>query len=155
MVVGGREDRALADKVFLEQVRAIVKSIDPKAEPILGDAAKGEAVKNRFVATHITPNKSLVIAFVVANRPITAEQMRAIGQGGDERVLVLQEFKPEEGQTTLADPFAFTTMKQRMRYKLTKDVTTEEVKLPEPAAAPATDSGAGTTAPAPANAPAK
>lgn len=147
VVIGGREDRSLADKVFLEQVRAIVKSIDPKAEPILGDAARGDAVKNRFVATHITPNKSLVIAFIVANRPITAEQMRAIGQGGEERVLVRQEFKPEEGQTSLADPFVFATMKQRMRYKLTREMKTEEVKLPEAASPPATGSGAGSAAP--------
>ena len=146
VVIEGREDRALADKLFLDQVRAIVKSIDPKAEPILGDAAKGDAVKNRFVATHITPNKSLVLAFVVANRPITAEQMRAIGQGGDERVLVLQEFKPEDGQTSLADPFTFATMKQRMRYKLTKEV--ETVKIPEPSATTTPENGTAPTAPA-------
>lgn len=155
VLVGGREDRTLADKTFLEQVRTVVKTIDPKAEPILGDAAKGESVKNRFVVADITPNKSIVIAFVVANRPITEEQMRAIGQGGQERVLVLQEFQPEEGTTELNNPFKFDTMKQRMRYKLTKDLKTEEVKVPgatQPASATPEKDAAAT---APASTPAK
>ena len=66
--------------------------------------------------------------------------MRVIGQGGEERVLVLQEFKPEEGAAKVTDPFDFTTMKQRMRYKMTKEVKVEEVAIPATApTVPASD----------------
>lgn len=136
----GQEKASIDTEAFRSAILGAAAKMDPKAEPIKGENAKGEALADRFVTCPLPEERSLAIMYVIANRPLTGDLYRGLMES-ESRELVTREYRPVETGKKVENPYRWSVIKGRLNYRPVKEDTRVEQEDVEDTGTPAPAAG--------------
>ncbi|MBU6412593.1 MAG: SurA N-terminal domain-containing protein [Planctomycetes bacterium] len=113
----------------------VATKLDPKAAPVYGAEAKGDAIKDRVVSAPNPALRGLMIAQVIAYRPLPTEMYRGLADSESRQVL-MTDYQPTEQGKLNENPYLWRVIRGRLNYRPVRESTTPESKETEEEAQP-------------------
>jgi hypothetical protein len=117
-------------------VLEVAGKLDPKAPPVYGEAAKADAIKDRVVSAPNAALRGLMIAQVIAYRPLPQEMYRGLADSEARQVLVSDYQITDAGQRN-ENPYIWRVIRGRLNYRPVREPTVPEPKDTEEEVTPA------------------
>ncbi len=111
-------------------VLAVAGKLDSKAAPIYGDAAKGDATKDRVVTVPIPATRGLMISQIIAYRPLDTELYHGLAESESRQVLIA-DYAINDVSKKNENPYRWSVIRGRLNYRPTRESTVPEPKETE------------------------
>lgn len=128
------DNQRLPGPIDTEELRsavlAVAGKLDSKAAPIYGDAAKGDAIKDRVVTVPIPATRGLMISQIIAYRPLDTELYHGLAESESRQVLI-SDYAINDVSKKNENPYRWSVIRGRLNYRPTRESTVPEPKETE------------------------
>lgn len=128
------DNQRLPGPIDTEELRsavlAVAGKLDSKAAPIYGDAAKGDAIKDRVVTVPIPATRGLMISQIIAYRPLDTELYHGLAESESRQVLI-SDYAIKDVSKKNENPYRWSVIRGRLNYRPTRESTVPEPKETE------------------------